>query len=194
MWRKSANGTALNDFRDCISESQLMEIPNTGFLYTWWNKQVGRFKIMGKLDRMLCNAEWCSKFQGWNYKVGSRICSDHSPIMGCGINVPSPGNMPFKFFNRWCTDPNFKDIVKASWEIPIWGHSIFILTQKLKRLKATPKKWNKEVFGNITSKVEKESKNLERMQNQFEMETVTEEFIEMMVEQEKKVELLLQQE
>ncbi|KAF9603379.1 hypothetical protein IFM89_035624 [Coptis chinensis] len=73
---------ALNDFRDCISESQLMEIPNTGFVYTWWNKQVGRFKIMGKLGRMLCNAEWCSKFQGWNYKVGSRICSDHSPILG----------------------------------------------------------------------------------------------------------------
>ncbi|KAF9606065.1 hypothetical protein IFM89_023088 [Coptis chinensis] len=132
--------------------------------------------------------------EGWNYKVGSRICSDHSPIMGCGVNVPRPGNMPFKFFNIWCTDPNFRDIVKASWEIPIWGHSIFILTQKLKRLKATLKKWNKELFGNITSKVEMESKNLERMQNQFETETVPEEFIEMMVEQEKKVELLLQQE
>ncbi|KAF9619406.1 hypothetical protein IFM89_006593 [Coptis chinensis] len=114
--------------------------------------------------------------------------------MGCGVNVPRPENMPFKIFNMWCTDPNFRDIVKASWEIPIWGHSIFILTQKLKKLKATLKKWNKEVFGNITSKVEMESKNLERMQNQFETETMTEEFIEMMVEQEKKVELLLQQE
>ncbi|KAF9589466.1 hypothetical protein IFM89_024124 [Coptis chinensis] len=32
-------------------------------------------------------------------KYGSRICSDHSPIMGCGISVPKPSNMPFKFFS-----------------------------------------------------------------------------------------------
>ncbi|KAF9615393.1 hypothetical protein IFM89_023044 [Coptis chinensis] len=120
---------------------------------------------MGKLDRMLCNAEWCSKFQGWNYKVGSRICSDHSPIMGCGVNVPRPETCLSNFFNMWCTDPNLRDIVKSkAGKFPFGGTQYLFRLRGRKDLKATLKKWNKEVFGNITSKVEKESKRTRRMQ------------------------------
>ncbi|KAF9612379.1 hypothetical protein IFM89_039280 [Coptis chinensis] len=56
--KEGNNPTAasMNDFRDFMSNNQLMEVPNCEFHLTWWNKQVGEFKILGKLDRMLCNA------------------------------------------------------------------------------------------------------------------------------------------
>ncbi|KAF9590944.1 hypothetical protein IFM89_000489 [Coptis chinensis] len=136
----------MNDFRDFMNNNQLMEVPNSGFQLTWWNKQVGDFKILGKLDRMLCNVNWSSTFPGWKYKVVSRIGSDHSPLMGGSISIPRPNNMPFKFFNMWCSHPKFKDVVMESWQEPLSGHSLYILTQKLKRLKAVLKKWNKETF------------------------------------------------
>ncbi|KAF9605482.1 hypothetical protein IFM89_017501 [Coptis chinensis] len=44
---------SMTDFRDFMSNNHLMEVPNSGFQLTWWNKQVGDFKILGKLDRML---------------------------------------------------------------------------------------------------------------------------------------------
>ncbi|KAF9615242.1 hypothetical protein IFM89_022504 [Coptis chinensis] len=94
----------------------------------------------------------------------------------------------------WCTHPTFRDTVSESWQIPIQGNSIFILTQKLKRLKGVLKEWNKDIFGNIKVKVEEETKKLEQMQDQFEKGNVTEEFTMHMVDQENQVELLLQQE
>ncbi|KAF9590975.1 hypothetical protein IFM89_000520, partial [Coptis chinensis] len=33
------SAVAMNDFRECVSNSHLMEVPSKGFLHTWWNKQ-----------------------------------------------------------------------------------------------------------------------------------------------------------
>ncbi|KAF9604307.1 hypothetical protein IFM89_005633 [Coptis chinensis] len=66
------SAATMNEFRECVSTALLMEVPCNGFHHTWWNKQVGRFKIVGKLDRMFCNALWSSNFPGWNYKVCNR--------------------------------------------------------------------------------------------------------------------------
>ncbi|KAF9619067.1 hypothetical protein IFM89_005081 [Coptis chinensis] len=186
--------SSMNDFKNFISNNQLMEVPSSGYQLTWWNKQVGRFKILGKIDRMLCNACWGSNFPSWKYQVYGRICSDHSPLLGGNLTIPQPKNRPFKFFNMWCTHPTFRDTVPDSWQIPLLGNSIFILMQKLKRLKGVLKKWNKDTFGNIKVKVEDETKKLEHMQEQFKKGNVTKEFIVQMVDQENQVELLLQQE
>ncbi|KAF9591206.1 hypothetical protein IFM89_002861 [Coptis chinensis] len=59
---------AMSDFRDFVGSNHLMEAPCIGFHFSWWNKQVGRLKILGKLDRMFFNILWSSKYLGWNYK------------------------------------------------------------------------------------------------------------------------------
>ncbi|KAF9618077.1 hypothetical protein IFM89_000028 [Coptis chinensis] len=125
------SSSAMNDFRNFISNNQMMEVPSSGYQLTWWNKQVGR------------------------------ICSHHSPLLGGNLTISQPKNRPFKFFNMWCTHPTFRDTVFESWQIPHQENSIFILMQKLKRLKGVLKKWNKDTFGNIKVKVEDETKKLE---------------------------------
>ncbi|KAF9622560.1 hypothetical protein IFM89_032125 [Coptis chinensis] len=185
---------AMSDFRDFVGSNHLMEAPCNGFHFSWWNKQVGRLKILGKLDKMFFNILWSSKYPGWNYKVCNRLCSDHSPIVGRSVDIPRPKNIPFKFFNMWCSHSTFRDTVQANWDVPMSGHSIYILTQKLKRLKSTLKVWNREIFGNIKFQVEEESKSLEQMQKHFEQGSMNEEFTMQMVNQENKVEQLLEQE
>ncbi|KAF9604163.1 hypothetical protein IFM89_003287 [Coptis chinensis] len=185
---------AMSDFRYFVGSNHLMEAPCNGFHFSWWNKQVGRLKILGKLDRMFFNILWSSKYLGWNYKVCNRLCSDHSPIVGRSVDIPRPKNVPFKFFNMWCSHPSFRDTVKANWDVPLAGHSIYILTQKLKRLKSALKVWNREIFGNIKFQVEEESKSLELMQKHFDQGNTDEEFTMQMMNQENKVEQLLEQE
>ena len=48
----------------------------------------------------------------------------------------------------WQRDSGFKEFVKSSWvSYKVVGRGIFVFKEKLKRLKADLKVWNKEVFG-----------------------------------------------
>ncbi|KAF9616731.1 hypothetical protein IFM89_032250 [Coptis chinensis] len=103
------------------------------------------------------------------------------------------------FFNiLWSSkypDGTIRDMVQANWDVPVSGHSIYILTQKLKRNRKALKVWKSgEIFGNIKFQVEEESKSLEQMQKHFEQGNMNEEFTMQMVNQENKVEQLLEQE
>ncbi|KAF9610598.1 hypothetical protein IFM89_023486 [Coptis chinensis] len=123
----------------------------------------------------------------------SRLCSNHSPLVGWHDSIPKPMNALFKFFNLWTTDPDFQNFVKGSWQTPIQGHSLFILAQKMKRLEKTFKHWNKHVFGHMGTSIAVKMATLEVLQQQFEMdnnETLGPESFE----QEIKVKNLLKQE
>ncbi|KAF9595141.1 hypothetical protein IFM89_037241 [Coptis chinensis] len=133
------------------------------------------------------------RYPGWNYKVLSRLCSDHSPLVGWYDRIPKPTNAPFRFFNMWTSHPDFLEVVKENWKVPIEGHSLFILSQKLKRLKQKLARPNKYVFGNLGTKITEATHNLEALQHQFEQDE--NEMLAMEIaEQELQVENLLQQE
>ena len=75
--------------------------------------------------------------------------SDHFPLLldGGGLRRdPSP----FRFENMWLKVKGFKDLLKSWWEgDSISGSSSFILTEKLKVLKAKLKEWNIDIFGRV---------------------------------------------
>ncbi|KAF9623256.1 hypothetical protein IFM89_000745 [Coptis chinensis] len=105
---------AMGDFRHAIDQNELMEPPNTGCKFTWWNKQLWVNKVMGKLDRMLVNVDLNTVHASWKYKVLGRIFSDHSPLVGWCITIPKPRNAPFKFHNMWASHPGFLTVVEES--------------------------------------------------------------------------------
>ncbi|KAF9614767.1 hypothetical protein IFM89_020621 [Coptis chinensis] len=154
---------------------------------------MGVDKVVGKLDRVFYNNEWNLLHPGWRYKALCKLCSDHSPIVGWSISIPRPRNVPFKFFKMWTTHPSLKDLVIQSWSEPMEGYSVFVLTQKLKCLKGKLKSWNRNIFGNLGTKVREESKALENMKKESERnynDTLANEIIN----QANKVEGLLEQE
>lgn len=64
------------------------------------------------------------------------------------------GPHPFRFINSWLLHPNFREVVKKSWEDNIIeGLAGFRVFRKLKGLKGKLKQWNHSVFGNIHDKV-----------------------------------------
>ncbi|GAU34402.1 hypothetical protein TSUD_217420 [Trifolium subterraneum] len=90
--------------------------------------------------------------------------SDHYPIwLEC--NNRNWGPKPFKFNNCWLEHPDFIPFVKASWEsMDIHGRKVFILKEKLKRLKESLRKWNHEVFGIMDLNIEKTVKELNEIE------------------------------
>ncbi|XP_026431198.1 uncharacterized protein LOC113328268 [Papaver somniferum] len=104
--------------------------------------------------------EWLDKFQDWGYKVGLRVVSDHSPLLGGCANIPKPKNVPLRFQEIWLEHPYFLKLAENSWAIHISGDPTFVFIHKLKRLKQLLKEWNWSVFGNVQTKIKEAEENV----------------------------------
>ncbi|XVF77677.1 hypothetical protein PTKIN_Ptkin14bG0066400 [Pterospermum kingtungense] len=74
---------------------------------------------------------------------------------------------PFKLFNFWARHPDFKEVVKASWEQPAHGNPMHVLFVKLKRLKPQLKSFNKMHFSDISRRVKGKKMQLEEVQERI---------------------------
>ncbi|XP_074315276.1 uncharacterized protein LOC141651462 [Silene latifolia] len=74
-------------FQDCVSICGMEDIPTTGSMFTWSNKQESTDRVYSRLDRAMRNQE--------NADIG--------------------GKKTFKYFNMWGLAPSFKDSVAMAW-------------------------------------------------------------------------------
>ncbi|XP_068472346.1 uncharacterized protein [Phaseolus vulgaris] len=75
--------------------------------------------------------------------------SDHCAVVLKEVSVDW-GPRPFRCLDVWHKDSTFKDFVRTKWaSYDVQGRGIFIFKEKLKKLKADLKVWNKEVFGDV---------------------------------------------
>ncbi|XP_026399972.1 uncharacterized protein LOC113295858 [Papaver somniferum] len=154
--------TTMRDFQDCVDFCGLLQAPKSGLEFSWCNGRDGRKRILCNLDRALYNLKWLDKFNGWNYKVGTRGVSDHSPLLGSDAVISRAPNPLFRFQKMWLNHPYFLQVIWNTWKEEIYGNPIYIFMNKLKRLKIFLKVWNWEVFGDVKETLKKvEEKVLE---------------------------------
>jgi len=67
----------------------------------------------------------------------------------------------------WSLHPECENIIESSWNIPVVGCPMFVLSKKLKNLKLVLKEWNKETFGNVQDNVRKAEDALNQIQMQI---------------------------
>ncbi|VFQ94177.1 unnamed protein product [Cuscuta campestris] len=101
------------DFRECVMECGLEEIPSVGPYYTWSNRQQAESRIFSKLDRVLANVEWMMKIRFKTRELNEGI-SDHTPLLVTRI-ARQGGGKPFRFCDIWMNDPTFKSILEHIW-------------------------------------------------------------------------------
>jgi len=133
-------------FNNFIEKAELVDIPMTGRKLTWY-KPNGLVK--SRIDRVLMSKEWVEVWPHCKQHVLSRSVSDH-----CAIIVKSEiidwFPKPFRSLNVWQSDNRFKEFLKESWlKYEVQGGGIYIFKEKLKKLKADLKVWNREVFGDV---------------------------------------------
>lgn len=77
----------------------------------------------------------------------SRTLSDHAPFL---VTYKESMNMeprPFRYQHMWASHPSFLQMVRDSWNQPLYASPLCTLVGKLKR-KRKHEKWKREVFGN----------------------------------------------
>ncbi|KAL8502779.1 hypothetical protein ACS0TY_021770 [Phlomoides rotata] len=107
-----------------LDEAHLHDMDTSGSQFTWVTRRSNHGYMAARLDRVLVNDEFIDIWHSAAATVLPRISSDHHPIL---LNLQETADhaiRPFCFQNMW-------------------------VTQKLKRLKATLKHWNKVTFKNI---------------------------------------------
>ncbi|KAF5178624.1 hypothetical protein FRX31_031789 [Thalictrum thalictroides] len=93
--------------------------------------------------------------------------SDHSPILLSWVTAHK-GLFPFRFNNAWTLKPLFFSLVNSEWQSQEQGNHVYVLHQKLKRLKGVLRTWAKLHFSNLNERVEAAKKKLQEVQKLLE--------------------------
>lgn len=127
------------EFYVCLAATRLTDLGFPGPIYTWWNKREGTSTIHQRIDRLLGNSEWLGLFRSSSVLHLNRTCSDHSPLLLNYSMLNRTHLSAFRFLNVWATHPTFLDIVKASWDTPVYGWPLSVFSRKLRNIKAALK-------------------------------------------------------
>ncbi|XP_074291143.1 uncharacterized protein LOC141617912 [Silene latifolia] len=121
----------------------------TGSFFTWNNKQPSSTRVFSRIDRVLVNDEWVSKWPDHFAHYAPEGDYDHCP---CFIRLGDTNlrqKRPFKFFNMWTGVPDFLVIVENGWNNGVHGTMMYKVVRKLKLLKSNLKALNKDLFSDI---------------------------------------------
>ncbi|PNX70399.1 hypothetical protein L195_g057354, partial [Trifolium pratense] len=118
---------------------------------------------MSRLDRILVSSNWLVEWGGVTLWALSRDVSDHCPIILRYANYDW-GPKPFRFNNHWLKSNGFGEVVEAVWATSMGGMRKGVMVkEKLKALKETLKRWNKEVYGGLEENIAGLTKEVERL-------------------------------
>ena len=138
---------AMFAFSNFIESNSLVDLPFEGASFTWF-RDFG-LPSMSRIDRALVSLDWEEHFENGSQRVLPCVIFYHYPLL-LEAGAVRCGWSAFNFENMWLKVEGFVDRVQQWWN----GYSFvgllgFILSKKLKALKADLKKWNKEVFGDL---------------------------------------------
>ncbi|KAL0310274.1 UNVERIFIED_CONTAM: hypothetical protein Scaly_2943700 [Sesamum calycinum] len=153
------------EFRNCIRDTGLVQLPFTGCPYTWHNCSEGPRSLWKRLDRMLVNKAWLDTWPSSSYLSALPSTSDHSPLILTGTNS-NTDHAVFKFDNYLAQLPGFLDSVENIWKHHISGTAMYESVCKLKLLKSEFRRLKKRT-GNLTENVQRAKTFLDKAQSLF---------------------------
>lgn len=131
-------------FNDWLNSNNLVDLPIVNANYSW----IGRENKRSRIDRMVMNISFHEK-ASWNLKALSRLNSDHRALFLAKYQV-NWGPKPFRMFNVWLKNKSLVDIIMGMFAEHGASSSLQVLLRKIRIL---AKEWNKEMNGNIYSKI-----------------------------------------
>ena len=142
--------SAIDDFNLALLDCGLEDGGYVGSSFTWTNGSSLR-----RLDRVVVNHLWGSRFPVFSVSHMNWVGSDHSPLLVSCSPSQTKGPSRFKFLHAWLKHLGLMDLIKLNWSLPVSSAGMVGFQQKLIRLKFCLKHWNRTVFGNVFNKVKK---------------------------------------
>ncbi|GJU60592.1 sugar transport protein 13 [Tanacetum coccineum] len=160
---------AMREFKECVDDIEVMDIPSTGLRYTWNQKPKGSDGLLKKIDRVMGNTQFSDMFVGAHALFQPYRTSDHSPVV---LKVPTAvksNPKPFKFSNILTQHVKFKEVVNEGWNIDVSGFCMFRVVKKLKNLK-TPFRKLLYDHGNLHDNVNRLRTELDKVQADLDLD------------------------
>lgn len=153
-----------DEFRQCVSDSGLIDLEATGPFFTWRCSHSCRV-LMSRLDRALVSEEFIGSWTSVSALVLPRIHSDHHPLLLKCQNGSADFVKPFRFQNFWTSHKDYIAVVLESWNtfLPT-KDPITVCIRKLKRLKFRLKEWSGHTFNNVFLQLEELQQELAEIQ------------------------------
>ncbi|KAL0444661.1 UNVERIFIED_CONTAM: hypothetical protein Slati_2188800 [Sesamum latifolium] len=126
--------SAAEDFRVCLHDTGLINLPMQGEWFTWHNCSSDTRSLWKKLDHILVNDSWLGTCPSTCYASLNARTSDHSPLVLRG-NIPFQTVSMFHFDNYLTLSLDFTPSVQRVWQHHIVGTATFAVMRKLKALK-----------------------------------------------------------
>lgn len=127
-------------FSDWFHNNGIHDLQFKGPRFTW-----SRGSLSKRLDRVVCNKAWFSKYPNASVLHLPKVESDHRPVV---IRFDQYGRKskdpkPFRFMAAWLTDSRFENFMENNWNNDISYY------QPASKFTKQVQQWNKETFGNI---------------------------------------------
>lgn len=150
------------DLAKMMRNTGTFEKDSTGDYYTWSNKQTDGM-IYSRIDRVLGNVEWFQDNMDTMLQILPPSVSEHALLC-----LADPGNTAgrqfhFKFSNCLTDLEEYHSTVSNSWNEPLNGRPMYVLWEKLKRLKPALNKINRPLH-HIQSRIMEARQNLQHAQ------------------------------
>ncbi|GKB63570.1 putative RNA-directed DNA polymerase [Tanacetum coccineum] len=160
--------SAMIEFKDCVSQIEVMDINCSGIHFTWNQKPRGEGGLLKKLDRIMGNLKFVDSFPAAYALFQPYKISDHSPTV---LKIPTLSGRkqkPFKFFNFLTSKVSFPHVVAIEWNKQVAGHSMYQIVSKLKSLKKPLRKLLHDQ-GNLHDRVNKLRHELDEVQKALDL-------------------------
>ncbi|XP_059315534.1 uncharacterized protein LOC132066189 [Lycium ferocissimum] len=110
VYGAAISNAKIRDFSDCVQNLMVTELPWQGDYYTWSNKQQGGNKVWSRIDRALGNLDWMMIYGHLTIEYNLPHISNHAPMMIRTNQTIPYSKSPFKFFNVWLNNSEFKGV------------------------------------------------------------------------------------
>jgi hypothetical protein len=157
----------IEDFQQWTDNFNLIHLHTRGAEFTWNNGRGGNRYTEKRLDRAICNQAWLDSCCSSSVTALTRVRSDHFPLLLDWQVTSVSFASQFKFQRMWSLHDECGKIISDCWRSVVVGCPMYILTQKLKMLKAKLRVWNKSCFGNVHDNVIAAEVKLQQIQQQI---------------------------
>lgn len=159
-----SQGDAKN-FLNFLGQSDGVDLGCSGGHYTWQNKRDTSTLVKERLDKAVCDSQWCIEYPRSGLLNLPIIGSDHAPILLDTFLECEKLSFPFRFLTAWCRDDSCEEVIQNAWNCKIGGSHSFRLMVKTNNTKKALRTWNKEVFGRCDVKLKNLKNRLSWLQN-----------------------------
>ncbi|GJW05389.1 RNA-directed DNA polymerase, eukaryota, reverse transcriptase zinc-binding domain protein [Tanacetum coccineum] len=125
----SRSSRDMQDFMDCVNDIKVEDVNQSGLLFTWIKSpSKPDTSIMKKLDRVMINFEFLSRFSGSNARFHPFLISDHIRVVMHIPNSLKGVKKAFRFSNFITDKVEFSDVVKQNWRCDCDGYNMYKLS------------------------------------------------------------------